>query len=861
MTNLTGDANPNVFFGTEGDDVLTGLGGDDILHGYGGADQIYGGDGTDELYGGLGGDMLDGGAGADLLTAYMGMADQLFGGAGNDRLNVGSDSGADSGDATAMVDGGDGNDIIDISNRLPGQLLTATVFGGAGDDKISLTGHLIATVDAGAGNDEIDQYEPTNNTLTLGAGVDTLVMIEVAPIALTTITDFATGAGGDVISFYLGGLESTLIGWDGSNPFGMSGYLRLAQQGADTVMLIDLDGYYGGQYLWTDLVVFKNTQVGSFTAENFQGWPPNGAPPSGQTITGTSGNDILYGGVGPDTVYGGDGNDILDGSIGNDALYGGAGDDTLKGDKGSDILGGGAGADTLFGGEGGDSLSGGDGDDTLYGGESTNNLHGQAGDDILYGNGTGDYLYGGAGNNVLHGGGADYAYYNEGFSNGGVTVDLAAGTAVGSDSSDTLIGIENVFGSFSNDLIKGDGVHNSLFGQDGDDILYGLGGDDSLVGGAGADTLYGGAGRDVAVYTGTFAASAPNLTHNADGSWTVTTAQFGSDTLVGVEQLYFYDRNVILTQPTRSDFNADGKSDVLWRNDNGELYVWNSQGGQGAFLGQSLGNPGTGWHVQDVADYSGDGKADVLWRNNAGDLYLYRSDAGAAVSFSGQSISHVDPVWAVVPASGDVDGDGCADILFRNTGTGEVYLWNSQSSPYAVNFLGQSLGTVGANWHIQGVDDFNADGKADVLWRNDAGDVYVWTTQGGENNSNVTMAGQSISSVGNDWTILGTGDFNGDGRADILWRHTDGELYVWNSQTGSAAVNFLGQSVGVVGLDWTVAAIGDYDGDGRADVLFRNADGRVYLWNSNDTGPVGFVGQGLGTTPTDWHILSDFHGM
>jgi hypothetical protein len=58
-----------------------------------------------------------------------------------------------------------------------------------------------------------------------------------------------------------------------------------------------------------------------------------------------------------------------------------------------------------------------------------------------------------------------------------------------------------------------------------------------------------------------------------------------------------------------------------------------------------------------------------------------------------------------------------------------------------------------------------------------------------------------------------------------------------------------------------VAAVGDYDGDGRADVLFRNADGRVYLWNSNDTGPVGFTGQGLGATATDWHILSDFHGM
>jgi hypothetical protein len=338
----------------------------------------------------------------------------------------------------------------------------------------------------------------------------------------------------------------------------------------------------------------------------------------------------------------------------------------------------------------------------------------------------------------------------------------------------------------------------------------------------------------------------------------VTTSADGTDILTSVEVLRFTDRDVVLRQPAPSDFNADGKSDVLWRNDSGELYVWNSQACQGAFQGQSLGNPGAAWHVQAVGDYDGDGKADVLWRSNTGDIYVYRSDDGAAVSFTGQSVSHVDPVWATVPDAGDFDADGRADILFRNTGTGEVYLWNSNTGA-DVSFLGQSLGVVGANWSIKGVDDFNGDGHADVLWRNDAGDVYVWTASGGD--GNVTMTGQSISSVGNDWTILGTGDFNGDGRADILWRHTDGELYVWNSQLGSSAVNFLGQSLGVVGLDWSVASIGDYDGDGRADVLFRNADGRVYLWNSTDTGPVGFAGQGLGSTSADWHILSDFHGM
>lgn len=40
-----------------------------------------------------------------------------------------------------------------------------------------------------------------------------------------------------------------------------------------------------------------------------------------------------------------------------------------------------------------------------------------------------------------------------------------------------------------------------------------------------------------------------------------------------------------------------------------------------------------------------------------------------------------------------------------------------------------------------------------------------------------------------------------------------------------------------------------------------NADGGIYIWNSNDIGPVDCAGQGLGTTTTDWRILSAFHGM
>ena len=86
-----------------------------------------------------------------------------------------------------------------------------------------------------------------------------------------------------------------------------------------------------------------------------------------------------------------------------------------------------------------------------------------------------------------------------------------------------------------------------------------------------------------------------------------------------------------------------------------------------------------------------------------------------------------------------------------------------------------SPGSLTSGWVIQNVGDFNADGKADILWRNSTtGEVVIWLMNG------TTMTSStSLGNVSSDWSIAGVGDFNGDGYADILWQNTSGELYLW----------------------------------------------------------------------------------
>ncbi|HEY9099270.1 MAG TPA: type I secretion C-terminal target domain-containing protein [Thiobacillus sp.] len=86
---------------------------------------------------------------------------------------------------------------------------------------------------------------------------------------------------------------------------------------------------------------------------------------SGNTIHGTSDDEILIGGNNADFLYGGAGNDVLIGNGGNDQLFGGDGADRLEGGAGNDILDGGAGNDLLIGGSGNDTMTGGLGADTF----------------------------------------------------------------------------------------------------------------------------------------------------------------------------------------------------------------------------------------------------------------------------------------------------------------------------------------------------------------------------------------------------------------------------------------------------------------------------------------------------------------
>jgi len=110
------------------------------------------------------------------------------------------------------------------------------------------------------------------------------------------------------------------------------------------------------------------------------------------TISGGSGDDLIfaydgrdriYGDSGFDTIYGGAGNDTMSGGSGDDDLYGGSGNDKLFGDTGWDLLSGGSGHDTIEGGSGNDFIEGNGGNDVIWGGPGDDDLFGDSGFDLF----------------------------------------------------------------------------------------------------------------------------------------------------------------------------------------------------------------------------------------------------------------------------------------------------------------------------------------------------------------------------------------------------------------------------------------------------------------------------------------------
>ena len=223
-----------------------------------------------------------------------------------------------------------------------------------------------------------------------------------------------------------------------------------------------------------------------------------------------------------------------------------------------------------------------------------------------------------------------------------------------------------------------------------------------------------------------------------------------------------------------------------------------------------------------IGDLDGDGSDDVVLRHADGRWRYYAMNGRRHVApRSGVLGIPADPAWAFA-GIGDLNGDGRADILSRHPdGRWRYHAMDGKDRLAAES--GEAALPADPAWRLAGVGDFDGDGfDDDVLLRHAGTGRWRYVPMDGRGVGD--GEGGANLSANPSWTVAGIGDLNGDGRDDVLLRHADTSRWYYYPMDGRTALDGRGAANLSANAAWTFAGIGDLNGDGKDDVLLRHAD-------------------------------------
>jgi hypothetical protein len=289
-----------------------------------------------------------------------------------------------------------------------------------------------------------------------------------------------------------------------------------------------------------------------------------------------------------------------------------------------------------------------------------------------------------------------------------------------------------------------------------------------------------------------------------------------------------------------SDLDGDRYADVYARAGDG-MKTYSSAAG-GRFVRVS--SWGAGWssytQMSTGADWNGDGTADLLAVGPAGTMYFFGGVAQLGPSYRVADLAISSARFPTVAGAdlvrlvGDVNNDGYPDALARLTNGQLVFLRGQAGS----TFVAQAA--FGAGWDafdlVEAAGDYDGDGAPDLLVRTTAGRLLVYPMTRTFGFKPLMVIGSGFQGM---HSVVGAGAFGKDAYADVIALRASDHALILFRGTGSGGL-LAGVVLAAAQNDVSqILGAGDYNGDGAADLIARSASGGLWLYPGNGLGAVG----------------------
>jgi FG-GAP-like repeat/IPT/TIG domain/Beta-propeller repeat len=203
----------------------------------------------------------------------------------------------------------------------------------------------------------------------------------------------------------------------------------------------------------------------------------------------------------------------------------------------------------------------------------------------------------------------------------------------------------------------------------------------------------------------------------------------------------------------------------------------------------------------------------------------------------------------------DIDFDRKLDLIWHHQTDGRLAVWFMNGT---VETAGVSLwppSVPDTSWKVVGSADLDQDGQMDLVWQNVAdGRVAAWLMNGLTCREGLLLSPDQVADTG--WQIRAVGDFSGDGKADLIWQHeTQGLVAIW-IMNGLQLIDGRLLNMPASGLTWQVVGGGDFNDDGYRDLVWQNrVSGDISIWLMDATNVADMVPVPPGSGPdTNWAI-------